>query len=137
MIYGKAQTIQVSEFEVKEYPVLTNVIPSVSLSKEEEIYQALVLGTRDYVHKSGFAKTLVGLSGGIDSALTSVIAVDALGSDNVIGVTMPSRYSSEGSIADSELLAKNLGIQIWNLGILFGGIYFCFNLVKKNIKKIV
>ena len=114
---GKAQTIQVSEFEVKEYPVLTNVIPSVSLSKEEEIYQALVLGTRDYVRNSGFAKTLVGLSGGIDSALTSVIAVDALGSDNVIGVTMPSRYSSEGSIADSELLAKNLGIQIWNLPI--------------------
>lgn len=114
---GKARTIEVSGFEPKPYPDLPRVVPSVSLTAEEEVYQALVLGTRDYVLKSGFSKTLVGLSGGIDSALTSVIAADALGPENVIGVTMPSRYSSEGSVSDSEHLAKNLGIQIWNLPI--------------------
>ena len=114
---GKARTIQVSGFEPKPYPDLPTVVPSVSLTPEEEVYQALVLGTRDYVLKSGFTKTLVGLSGGIDSALTAVIAADALGSENVIGVTMPSRYSSEGSVSDSEQLAQNLGIQIWNLPI--------------------
>ena len=114
---GKARTIQVSGFEPKSYLDLPTVVPSVSLTTEEEVYQALVLGTRDYVLKSGFTKTLVGLSGGIDSALTSVIAADALGPENVIGVTMPSRYSSEGSVSDSEHLAKNLGIQIWNLPI--------------------
>ena len=114
---GKARTIQVSGFEPKSYLDLPTVVPSVSLTTEEEVYQALVLGTRDYVLKSGFTKTLVGLSGGIDSALTSVIAADALGPENVIGITMPSRYSSEGSVSDSEHLAKNLGIQIWNLPI--------------------
>ena len=82
-----------------------------------EVYQALVTGTRDYVRKSGFGKTLVGLSGGVDSALTTVIAADALGVDNVVGVTMPSRYSSEGSVADSQRLADNLGIALWRIPI--------------------
>ena len=82
-----------------------------------EVYQALVTGTRDYVRKSGFRKTLVGLSGGVDSALTAVIAADALGADNVVGVTMPSCYSSEGSIADSQRLADNLGIALWRIPI--------------------
>ena len=82
-----------------------------------EVYQALVTGTRDYVRKSGFGKTLVGLSGGVDSALTAVIAADALGADNVVGVTMPSRYSSEGSVADSQRLADNLGIALWRIPI--------------------
>ena len=82
-----------------------------------EVFQALVLGTRDYVRKTGFSKTLVGLSGGIDSALTAAIAVDALGSENVVGVTMPSRYSSEGSVSDSKELADNLGIRIWTAPI--------------------
>ncbi len=77
----------------------------------EEIYGALVLGVRDYVHKNGFDKVVLGLSGGIDSALTAAIAVDALGSDNVMGVTMPSQFSSTGSVADSEKLARNLGIR--------------------------
>jgi len=79
----------------------------------EEVYHALVLGTRDYVRKTGFSKALVGLSGGIDSALTATIAVDALGAENVVGVTMPSRYSSEGSVSDSKELADNLGIALW------------------------
>jgi len=78
--------------------------------EEASAYAALVLGTRDYVRKCGFHKVVVGLSGGIDSALTAVIAVDALGSENVIGVSMPSQYSSEGSISDARALASNLGI---------------------------
>jgi NAD+ synthase (glutamine-hydrolysing) len=77
---------------------------------EASAYSALVLGTRDYVRKCGFRKVVVGLSGGIDSALTAVIAVDALGAENVIGVSMPSQYSSEGSITDARELAQNLGI---------------------------
>jgi NAD+ synthase (glutamine-hydrolysing) len=77
---------------------------------ESSAYAALVLGTRDYVRKCGFGKVVVGLSGGIDSALTAVIAVDALGAENVIGVSMPSQYSSEGSITDARKLAANLGI---------------------------
>ena len=87
------------------------------LDDTEEIYQALVVGTRDYVRKSGFQRALVGLSGGIDSALTAAIAVDALGAANVLGVTMPSRYSSEGSVSDSAQLADNLGITLWRIPI--------------------
>ena len=79
--------------------------------EEANAYAALVLGTHDYVHKCGFRKALVGLSGGIDSALTAAIAVDALGADNVMGVGMPSPYSSQGSIDDAAALAKNLGIR--------------------------
>jgi NAD+ synthase (glutamine-hydrolysing) len=77
----------------------------------ETAYAALVLGTRDYVRKCGFKKVIIGLSGGIDSALTAVIAVDALGKENVIGVGMPSEFSSEGSITDARDLADNLGIR--------------------------
>ena len=83
----------------------------------EEIYRALVMGTGDYLRKSGFSKALIGLSGGIDSALTAAIAVDALGKENVVGITMPSRYSSDGSINDSESLANNLGMELWNVPI--------------------
>lgn len=76
----------------------------------EEIYNALVLGLRDYVTKCGFRSALIGLSGGIDSALTAVIAERALGADNVYGVTMPSEFSSSGSVNDSLKLAENLGV---------------------------
>jgi len=76
-----------------------------------ELWSALVLGTRDYVRKCGFSKVLVGLSGGIDSALVAAIAVEALGAENVLGVGMPSEYSSLGSIDDAKKLAKNLGIR--------------------------
>jgi NAD+ synthase (glutamine-hydrolysing) len=79
--------------------------------EEASVYQALVLGTRDYVHKCGFSKVIVGLSGGIDSALTAVIAADALGAENVTGVGMPGPYSSQGSIDDARALASNLGIR--------------------------
>lgn len=77
----------------------------------EQLYQALVLGVRDYAVKSGFSSACLGLSGGIDSALTAVIAADALGPDNVHGLTMPSPYSSRGSVDDSFALAENLGIR--------------------------
>jgi NAD+ synthase (glutamine-hydrolysing) len=81
------------------------------LQPTEEIYRALVVGLRDYCVKNGFADVVIGLSGGIDSALTATIAADALGSDHVWGVTMPSRFSSDGSISHSKELAANLGIR--------------------------
>jgi NAD+ synthetase len=80
-------------------------------------YQALVLGTRDYIRKCGFRKALVGLSGGIDSALVAAIAKDALGAENVLAIGMPSPYSSVGSIEDSRHLAANLGIRFEMIGI--------------------
>ncbi len=82
-----------------------------SAGSPAEIYQALVTGVRDYVNKNKFKSVVIGLSGGIDSALTAVIAHDALGADRVVGVTMPGPYSSEGSWKDSEKLALNLGIE--------------------------
>ena len=81
------------------------------LSKNESLYSALKLGLFDYVSKNNFEKVLVGLSGGIDSALTASIAVDALGSDNVIGVALPSKYNTEESLDDARLLAENLDIE--------------------------
>lgn len=83
----------------------------------EEIFHALCLGTREYVIKNGFQKVLIGLSGGIDSALVAVIAAEALGPQNVTTVTMPSVYSSEGSVNDSSLLAKNLSVPLLNIPI--------------------
>jgi NAD+ synthase (glutamine-hydrolysing) len=76
-----------------------------------EVYSALVLGTRDYVHKNGFSKAIIGLSGGIDSSLTAVIAVDALGAKNVVGVTMPSKFNSPDTIKDAQIVADNLDIE--------------------------
>ncbi len=85
---------------------------------EERMFKALVLGIRDYVRKSGMpAKALLGLSGGIDSALVAVLAKEALGAENVMGITMPSEFSSVGSVDDSMVLAKNLGIRIETLAI--------------------
>ena len=84
---------------------------------EASAYSALVLGTRDYIRKCGFQKAIIGLSGGIDSALTAVIAADAVGPENVIGVGMPGPYSSQGSIDDARTLAKNLGIRFEVLSI--------------------
>ena len=78
---------------------------------EEQVFQALVLGTRDYLQKCGFQEVVLGLSGGIDSALVAVVAAEALGKDKVLGVAMPSRFSSAGSLADAEALAKRLGIR--------------------------
>ena len=87
------------------------------LGHDAEIYRALVLGTHDYVTKNGFRKVVIGLSGGIDSALTATIATDALGADNVTAVFMPSRYSSEMSREDATMLSANLGIQYMTVPI--------------------
>src|SRR5215469_3864336 len=87
------------------------------MERLEEIYAALVLGTRDYVHKTGFKQAIIALSGGIDSSLTAVIAVDALGAENVLGISMPSGYSSEGSKTDARELAENLGIKFMTIPI--------------------
>ena len=86
-------------------------------SAPAEAWAALVLGTRDYVRKCGFTKAVLGLSGGVDSALTAAVAAHALGPDNVLGVRMPSPYSSQGSLDDAEELARNLGMECWTLPI--------------------
>ena len=94
--------------------------PAVPAPEDDDTaaaYRALVLGTRDYVRKCGFRKALVGLSGGIDSALVAAIATEALGAENVLGIGMPSPYSSTGSIDDSRRLAANLGIRFEVIGI--------------------
>ena len=84
----------------------------LALGELEETYRAITTGLRDYVTKNGFSEVVIGLSGGIDSALTAAIAADALGPDAVHGITMPTRYSSAGSVDDSVDLAKRLGIRI-------------------------
>jgi len=83
----------------------------------EEVYQALILGTRDYARKNGFKKVLLGLSGGIDSSVTAAIAAAALGAENVVGITMPSKFNSPQTISDAERLAKNLGIKFHTIPI--------------------
>ncbi len=90
---------------------------SSSMTETEEIYRALALGVRDYVRKNGFSKVVVGISGGIDSAITALIARDALGASQVVGVMMPSPYTSSASKQDSRALAKNLGMDLLNLPI--------------------
>jgi NAD+ synthase (glutamine-hydrolysing) len=93
------------------------------LVAEDEIYAALVTGTRDYVEKNGFRHVVIGLSGGIDSTLVALIAVDALGADKVTTVTMPSPYSSSGTLGDAHALARNLGVEILEVPIapMMGG----------------
>jgi NAD+ synthase (glutamine-hydrolysing) len=112
----KEKLKEVTKIEVStEYPAVTK--PPLSprrvdrLDELAEIYQALVLGISDYVHKNNFEKVVIGLSGGVDSSLVAAIATDALGANNVVGVSMPSRYSSPDSKSDAEALARNLGIE--------------------------
>ena len=107
-----AQAASFAEDLVLVDPFATDA-PEIEPEEDETAaaYHALVLGTRDYVRKCGFKKVLVGLSGGIDSALVAAIAKDALGAENVLGIGMPSPYSSSGSIDDSRRLASNLGIR--------------------------
>ncbi len=113
---------EVEPFPIKaelKLPEKPPVEPRVekSPSGEEEVYRALVLGTHDYVIKNGFSKAVVGLSGGMDSSLTACIAVDALGRENVLGVFMPSRFSSKESFEDAKTLADNLGIEFHTVPI--------------------
>jgi NAD+ synthase (glutamine-hydrolysing) len=98
-------------------PALPARAPVPPLDAIDEIFRALVLGTRDYVRKNGFKRVVIGLSGGIDSSLVAAVAVEALGRENVTGVTMPSPFSSTGTRRDARRLAKNLGIEFLSLPI--------------------
>jgi NAD+ synthase (glutamine-hydrolysing) len=102
-------------FRPKTQAARTRVEPA--LKPAEEVYQALILGLRDYVRKNGFEKVVLGLSGGIDSALVAVLAADALGTENVICVFMPSRFSSEESRVDAKGLCENLGVRLFETSI--------------------
>jgi len=95
----------------KQYPA------AESMDVKAEVYKSLVLGTRDYVIKNGFTKVVIGLSGGIDSSLTAAVAADALGPENVVGVTMPSKFNSPDTIKDAKELADNLGIKLHTIPI--------------------
>jgi NAD+ synthase (glutamine-hydrolysing) len=120
-IASGASAFAIRAFDTKSgpRPHRSAIRPSIAkpLDHLGEIYRALLTGTHDYVKKNGFSKVVIGLSGGIDSALVAVIAADALGRGSVVGVSMPSRYSSAGSISDALSLARNLGIKFMKLGI--------------------
>ena len=114
---GAPETVHVSEYRGSDRPPLPSRDGFEPVDPVAEVYHALVLGTGDYVRKSGFKKVIIGLSGGVDSAVTACVAVDALGRENVLGVVMPSRYSSEGSVVDARVLANGLGIDLWSVPI--------------------
>jgi NAD+ synthase/NAD+ synthase (glutamine-hydrolysing) len=115
-MYARAEGFK-EDLIVVDLTASTGTIAEDDFTPEAEIWNALVLGVRDYVRKTRFSKVLLGLSGGIDSALTAAIAVDAVGARNVLGVMMPSVYSSRGSVDDSVELARNLGIATLELPI--------------------
>ncbi len=102
---------------VDSTPPISGLLSPIFQSEPEELFHALALGTRDYLRKCGFKSAVIGLSGGIDSAVTAAIATAALGAANVLGVTMPSKYSSEGSVDDSLALAAALGIRCLQIPI--------------------
>ena len=114
---GGPQLVSVSDYRAAERPPLSPKDGSEPPGPVEEVYKALVLGNGDYVRKNGFKKVIIGLSGGIDSSLTACIAVDALGRENVLGVGMASRYTSEGTVSDAKILAENLGMELWTVPI--------------------
>jgi NAD+ synthase (glutamine-hydrolysing) len=120
-----AQAASFAEDLIFVDPFAAAPLPEPPDDETEAAYRALVLGTRDYVRKCGFKQAIVGLSGGIDSALVAAIATEALGAENVLGVGMPSPYSSQGSIDDSRRLAANLGIRFETIGI--SGLFAEFN----------
>jgi NAD+ synthase (glutamine-hydrolysing) len=107
---GKPFEEDLAVVDLELRPGTAPAVKSPPYNKEESVFMALVLGVRDYFRKTGFKKGVIGLSGGIDSALTAAIAVEALGRENVVGVSMPSRYSSDHSRRDAESLSQNLGI---------------------------
>jgi NAD+ synthase (glutamine-hydrolysing) len=104
--------VVVTESRAAALPPLARTPPSAALPDDAEVYAALVLGTRDYLEKNGFTDAVIGLSGGIDSSLVATIAVDALGPSRVHGISMPSRYSSDGSRHDAGALAERLGMEL-------------------------
>jgi len=108
-IWSSPQTVASLEARQRPRPALPAYEPA-AYDRAAEVYQALVVGTRDYVRKNRFEQVIIGVSGGIDSSLVATIATDALGADAVMGISNPSQFSSEGSIADARQLATNLGI---------------------------
>jgi NAD+ synthase (glutamine-hydrolysing) len=116
-LFARARGFEEDVLIVDLAPAEASAIAEDDFTPEAEVWNALVLGVRDYARKTGFTRALLGLSGGIDSALTAAIAADALGPDNVLGVMLPSRYSSAGSVDDSVDLARNLGIRTLALPI--------------------
>ncbi|MEC9293393.1 MAG: NAD+ synthase [Chloroflexota bacterium] len=114
---GKSSTVEIPT--IKPQTKLSNLHQlSIShLGKLESVYQALIIGTRDYLKKTGFKKVIIAVSGGIDSALVTTIATDAIGPENVIGVALPSRYSSQGSITDARQLCSQLNVELWTIPI--------------------
>lgn len=113
LLFADISTNRDGAIEVR--PLRTTV--AELMDQLDEVYGALVLGTRDYTRKNGFAKVLLGLSGGIDSSVTAAIAVAALDAENVVGITMPSKFNSPETIADAEKVAKNLGIEFLTVPI--------------------
>ena len=121
---GKSSTIEIPI--IKPQKNLSN-LPELSIShlgRLESVYHALIIGTRDYLKKTGFKKVIIAVSGGIDSALVTTIATDAIGAENVIGVALPSRYSSEGSITDARELCSRLNVELWTIPIEPGHVAF-------------
>ncbi|MGB3291704.1 MAG: NAD+ synthase [Phormidesmis sp.] len=118
-----AEDFQIVEFDPASQDLQTGKIQPMPAAGEAEIWSALVLGVKDYARKCGFSKAVIGLSGGVDSALVGAIASTALGPENVLGILMPSPYSSAHSISDAEQLASNLGIttQTLPIGTLMAG----------------
>jgi len=119
---GRAATASLPEVAVSDTSAAEGLAPvapvlAPALAPVAEVYDALVLGTRDYLHKNGFTDAVIGLSGGIDSSLVACVAVDALGAEHVHGVSMPSRYSSDGSRTDAERLAQALAIDYRTIAV--------------------
>jgi len=112
-----AEVVQISKASARKNPPLPERRARRGMDRVEEVYSALQLGTRDYIRKNGFQSVVIGLSGGIDSSLTAVIAADAIGAENVVGIAMPSEISSSESLEDAKELATNLGIQFDVLAI--------------------
>ena len=111
-------SIERIQLELPKASAPTSTVPMMKpLEPDAEIYAALKLSLRDYARKNGFEKVVVGLSGGIDSALTATIAADALGPDAVLGVAMPSEFSTSHSVDDAKALAENLGIEMLQIPI--------------------
>jgi len=113
---GPSTFIEIPATAPKNHPKLQE-LSIRSLDRLDAVYRALVLGTRDYLRKTGFQKVAIAVSGGIDSAIVTAIAADAIGAENVVGVALPSRYSSEGSITDAEDLCSRLGVELWKIPI--------------------
>ena len=113
---GKVAKMSAPRFAPAERSPLDRLNPD-AVDDASQVYAALTLGTRDYIHKTGFDRVAIALSGGIDSSIVACIAADAIGAENIVGVAMPSRYSSEGSLIDAQDLADRLEIPLWRVPI--------------------